>query len=82
MTKWRKWEWTVYKSEVSECNGEQTEPGVFCAASPAGIPGPLQGTGQLQGRAHHRDKENPQPQLPDEHGDKVTKKMNVLKWWF
>ena len=23
-----------------------------------------------------------QPQLPDEHGDKVTKKMNGLKWWF
>lgn len=40
---------------------EQAEPGVLCAARRAGLPGPLQGTGRLQGRAHRRDQGEPEP---------------------
>lgn len=42
-------------------NHEQAEPGVVCAASRAGVPGPLQGTGRLQGRAHRRNQGEPGP---------------------
>lgn len=38
---------------------EQAEPGVVREARRAGLPGPLQGAGRLQGRTHRRDQGEP-----------------------
>lgn len=40
---------------------EQAEPGVVCSASRAGILGPLQGKGRIQGGAHRRNQGEPGP---------------------
>lgn len=44
-----------------QSNHEQAEPGVVRAASRASVPGPLQGTGRLQGRAHRGNQGEPGP---------------------
>ena len=58
---------------------EQAEPGVVCAASRAGLPGPLQGTGRLQGRAHRRNQGEPGPVgLPQKRGR--LRYFRLLPW--
>lgn len=62
----------VPRAAVSLSGHEQAEPGVLRAARRAGLPGPLQGTGRLPGRAHRRDQGEPGPVAARKRGPPAT----------